>query len=198
VTAWFTIVAACAAGAASLYGPRLLAPNDRSHYFGLLAGPLAEIAALLAASGLFVLLERRRDPTRAAVFLGVGWCLAGLILMRAAAAVAPLYSGVTLARVVGTVPQEVPVYSIGLYDQTLPFYWQHTFKLVAFRGELDFGLRRDPEAEIPGIAEFVDEWRRLPVGYAVMEKSMFDDLEGKGVPMRAVAQDVHRVLAARQ
>jgi 4-amino-4-deoxy-L-arabinose transferase-like glycosyltransferase len=198
VTASFTLVAACAAGAASLYGPRLLAPDDRGHYFGLLAGPLAEIAALLAASGLFVLLERRRDPTRAAVFLGAGWCLAGLMLMRAAAAVAPLYSGVTLARVVGTVPHEVPVYSIGLYDQTLPFYWQHTFKLVAFRGELDFGLRRDPEAEIPSIAEFVDEWRRLPVGYAVMEKSMFDDLEGKGVPMRAVAQDVHRVLAARQ
>jgi hypothetical protein len=198
VTALFTLVAACAAGAASLYGPRLLALDDRGHYFGLLARPMAEIAALLAASGLFVLLERRRDPTRAAVFLGAGWCLAGLLLMRAAGVVAPLYSGVVLARAVATVPHEVPVYTIGLYDQTLPFYWQHTFKLVAYRGELDFGLRRDPEAEIASVAEFVDEWRRLPEGFAVMEKSMFDDLEGKGVPMRAVARDVRRVLAARK
>jgi 4-amino-4-deoxy-L-arabinose transferase-like glycosyltransferase len=197
VTALLTLIAALAAGAASLYGPRWLTPTDRSHYFGLLAKPLAEIAALLAASGLFVLLERRRDPTRAAVFLGAGWCLAGLLLMRAAGVVAPVYSGVILARAVDAVPPEVPVYSIGLYDQTLPFYWRHTFKLVAYRGELDFGLRRDPEAEIPGVAEFVDEWRRLPEGYAVMEKSMFDDLEGRGVPMREVARDIHRVLVAR-
>jgi hypothetical protein len=59
-------------------------------------------------------------------------------------------------------------------------------------------LRRDPEAEIPNIAEFVDEWRRLPEGFAVMEKSMFDDLEGEGVPMREVARDVRRVLVARK
>jgi len=198
VTALFTLAAACAAGAASLYGPRLLALNDRSYYFGLLAKPLAEIAALLAVSGLYVLLKRRRDPTQAAVVLGAGWCLAGLMLMRAAGVVAPLYSGVTLARAVGAVPPEVPVYSIGLYDQTLPFYWQHTFKLVAYRGELDFGLRRNPEAEFPNIAEFVDEWRRLPEGFAVMEKSMFDDLEIEGVPMREVARDVRRVLVARK
>jgi len=198
VTALLTLAAACAAGAASVYGPRLLAVNDRSHYFGLLAKPLAEIAALLAASGLFVLLKRRRDPTQAAVFLGVGWCLAGLLLMRAAGVVAPVYSGVTLARAVGVVPPEVPVYGIGLYDQTLPYYWQHTFKLVAFRGELDFGLRRNPEAEIPSVAEFVDEWRGLPDGFAVMEKSMFDDLTAKGVPMREVARDVRRVLVARK
>jgi 4-amino-4-deoxy-L-arabinose transferase-like glycosyltransferase len=198
VTALLTLVAACAAGAASLYGPRLLALNDRGHYFGLLAKPLAEIAALLAASALYVLLKRRRDPTQAAVLLGAGWCLAGLMLMRAAGVVAPLYSGVTLARAVGAVPQEVPVYSIRLYDQTLPFYWRHTFKLVAYRGELDFGLRRDPEAEIPSVAEFADEWRRLPEGFAVMEKSMFDDLEGEGLPMREVARDTRRVLVARK
>jgi hypothetical protein len=96
------------------------------------------------------------------------------------------------------VPPEVPVYSIELYDQTLPYYWQHTFKLVAFRGELDFGLRRNPEVEIPSVAEFVDEWRGLLDGYAVMEKSMFDDLEVEGVPMREVARDVRRVLVARK
>jgi 4-amino-4-deoxy-L-arabinose transferase-like glycosyltransferase len=198
VTASFTLVIALAAGAASLYGPRFLPLNDRSHYFSLLAKPLAEIAALLAASALFVLLQRRREPTRATVFLGVGWCLSGLLLMRAAGLVAPVYSGEVLARAVASVPHEVPIYTIGLYDQTLPFYWRHTFKLVAYRGELDFGLRRDPNAEIPSVAEFVDEWRRLPDGYAVMEKSMFDNLEGEGVPMREVARDVRRVLVARR
>jgi hypothetical protein len=159
---------------------------------------LAEIAALLGASALFVLFERRREPTRAAVFLGAGWSLAGLLLMRAAGVVAPLYSGVTLAHAVGVVPYEVPLYSIGLYDQTLPFYWRHTFKLVAYRGELDFGLRRNPDVEIPSVAEFVDTWRGLEDGYALKETGMFDDLKSEGVPMREVARDVHRVLVARQ
>src|SRR5260370_3615249 len=85
LTALLTLATAVTAGAASFFGPRLLALNDRSHYFGLLAKPLAEIAALLAASALFVLLQRRRDPTRAAVLLGAGACLAGRVLLRAAA-----------------------------------------------------------------------------------------------------------------
>ena len=52
-----------------------------------LAKPLAQIAALLAASGLYVLVAapaRRRPGRRCS--LGVGWCLSGLLLMRAAAA----------------------------------------------------------------------------------------------------------------
>ncbi len=51
--------------------------RDRNRYFVQLARPLAQVAALLAVSGAFVLAQRRRDVTRAAVFLGVGWCLAG-------------------------------------------------------------------------------------------------------------------------
>ncbi|MDP9014430.1 MAG: glycosyltransferase family 39 protein [Pseudomonadota bacterium] len=193
-TAFMSIVFA----SASFYGPRLISASDRGPYFAALAKPLAQIAVLLAVSGLLVLLQRRRDPTRAAVFLGVGWCLAGMLLMRAAGSVAPVYSGVALARAVGAIPTDAPVYSVATYDQTLPFYWQRTLKLVAYRGELDFGLRHDPDAEIPSVAQFVAEWRGVPQGYAVMETRMFDDLKSAGVPMREIARDVHRVLVARQ
>jgi hypothetical protein len=120
-----------------------------------------------------------------------------MLLMRAAGLVAPVYSGVVLARAVGAISRDEPIYSVGTYDQTLPFYLQRTVKLVAYRGELDFGLRHDPGAEIPSVAEFVLEWQRVPNGYAVMEKSMFDDLESRGVSMREIARDVHRVLVAR-
>jgi 4-amino-4-deoxy-L-arabinose transferase-like glycosyltransferase len=198
ITALCTVLAAGVLAAASIYGPRLIAATDRSAYFSMLARPLAEIAALLAASGLFVLLQRRRDPTHAAVFLGVGWCLAGMLLMRAAGLVAPIYSGVVLARAVSAIPRDAPIYSVGTYDQTLPFYWQRTVRLVAYRGELDFGLRHDPGAEIPSVADFLVEWQSVPEGYAVMERRMFDDLKGRGVAMREIARDVHRVLVARR
>jgi 4-amino-4-deoxy-L-arabinose transferase-like glycosyltransferase len=197
-TALFTLLAGAALAAASIYGSRLLVSTDRNHYFLMLAKPLVQISALLAVSGTFVLFQRRRHLTRAAVFLGVGWCLAGLLLMRAAAVVAPVYSGVVLARALGAIPRDEPLYSVGTYDQTLPFYSQRTLTLVAYRGELDFGLRHDPQLEIPNVADFIGQWQNVPQGYAVMETTMFDDLKIRGVPMREVARDVHRVLVARR
>ncbi len=73
-----------------------------------------------------------------------------------------------------------------------------TVSLVAYRGELDFGLRHDPGAEIPEVQDFVTRWRMLKDGYAVMEISMFDDLVRRGVPMRDLARDLHRVLVSRR
>jgi 4-amino-4-deoxy-L-arabinose transferase-like glycosyltransferase len=130
-TALLTLCAAVALALVCLFGPRFIAPSDRSAYFVSLAKPLAQIAALLAASGLYVLSQRRRDVTRSAVFLGVGWCLSGLLLVRAAAVVAPVYSGVELARAQPVIPRDVPLYSVATYDQSLPFYWRRTVELVA-------------------------------------------------------------------
>ncbi len=139
-TALLTVAAAIGLALACVFAPRFLAPSDRSAYFLQLAKPLAQIAVLLGVSGLYVL-SQRRDVTRAAVFLGVGWCLSGLLMVRAAAAVAPVYSGVALARALTVVPRAASLYSVGTYDQTLPFYWRRTFMLVAYRGELDYGLQ---------------------------------------------------------
>ncbi len=196
-TALATVAAAIGLALACLFAPRWLAPSDRSAYFLSLAKPLAQIAALLAVSGLYVL-SQRRDVTRAAVFLGAGWCLSGLLMVRAAAAVAPVYSGVTLARALTVVPRAASLYSVGTYDQTLPFYWRRTFQLVAYRGELDYGLKYDPGAEWPSTTQFIEQWDRESLAYAVMERDMFDDLKRRGVPLHELSRDLHRVLAARQ
>jgi len=198
LTALLTLLAAVMLGACSFWGPKVLAPTERNSYFVLLARPLLEVAVLLGISGLVVLTQRQRDATRAAVFLGAAWCLAGILLMRAAGLVAPIYSGAVLAEAGRDIPRDLPVYSVATYDQTLPFYWQRRVTLVAYRGELDFGLNHDPAAGIPSVAQFVDEWRGLSGGYAVMERNMFDELQGEGVPMREIARDLNRVLVARQ
>ena len=200
VTAVCTLVAGVALVAVGIAGPRFVAPTERNQYFVLLAEPLRGIGLLLAVSGTVVLWRCRRDLTRAAVLLGVIWCVAGLWLTRAAGVVAPIYSGVVLARAFERehVPREVPLYSVATYDQTLTFYSRRTVRLVAYRGELDFGLERDPRAEIPEVETFVTQWRGLTEGYAVMERGMFDELERRGVPMRDVARDLHRVLVARR
>jgi 4-amino-4-deoxy-L-arabinose transferase-like glycosyltransferase len=197
-TAVLTMAAGVALGLASLEWPTMVASSDRSVYFLPLAKPLGRIAMLLAASGAFVLVQRVRDATRAAAFLGAGWCLAWLLLIRAAALVAPIYSGVDLAAALGPADRDAPLYSVGTYDQSLTFYLRRTVTLVAYRGELDYGLRKAPGAEITEVAEFLRRWSSPTRAFAVMEKSMFDDFNRRGVPMRLIARDVNRVLVARQ
>ena len=96
------------------------------------------------------------------------------------------------------VPAGAPIYSVATYDQTLPFYWRRTLKLVAYRGELDFGLEHDPGAEEPDIDHFVDRWSGEPDAYAVMERKTFAMLAARGVPMREIAHDINRVLVSRR
>jgi 4-amino-4-deoxy-L-arabinose transferase-like glycosyltransferase len=198
LSAWLTVIVSIAVGAASFYWPRLIPASDRSAYFLLLAKPLRNVAVVLLVSGAFVLARRGRDSTRDAVFLGVGWCLSGLLLVRAAALVAPVYSGVGLAAALGEADRQALLYSVGTYDQTVPFYLRRTVRLVAYRGELDYGLQHDPGAEITGVEEFIEQWTPAANAFAVMEPSMFNDLKNRGVPLRAVARDAHRILAARQ
>jgi 4-amino-4-deoxy-L-arabinose transferase-like glycosyltransferase len=198
VTAILTVIAGLALGAASLNWSGAVASSDRSVYFLPLAKPLGQIALLLSVSGAFVLVQRARGATRAGVFLGAGWCLAWLLLIRAAASVAPVYSGVALAAALPAADRGAPIYSVGTYDQSLTFYLRRTVTLVAYRGELDYGLRKAPGAEIADAAEFLRRWSPPAQAFAVMEKTMFDDLKHRGVPMRLVAETASRVLVARQ
>jgi 4-amino-4-deoxy-L-arabinose transferase-like glycosyltransferase len=197
LTGWLTLIFGAGVGLASLNWPRVIASSDRVQYFLPLAGPLGQIALLLLASGAFVLVRGAREGTRAGVFLGVGWCLAWLLLIRAAAWVAPVYSGVGLASALSASDRSAPMYSVGTYDQSLTFYLRRTVTLVAYRGELDYGLGKAPAAELPDVAEFLRRWSSPDQAFAIMEKAMFDELKNRGVPMRLVAQNANRVLVAR-
>jgi 4-amino-4-deoxy-L-arabinose transferase-like glycosyltransferase len=196
-TAVLTLIAGLGLAAASLNWPSVIASSDRSEYFLPLARPLGQIALLLTVSGAFVLAQRSRDATRAGVFLGVGWCLAWLLLARAAGLLAPVFSGVDLAAPPAA-DRNLPLYSIATYDQSLTFYLRRTVTLVEYRGELDYGLRKAPDAGIADLAEFLRRWSAPTRAFAVMDKNMFDDLNSRGVPMRLVARNAERVLVARQ
>ncbi len=197
-TALLTIGAGLALGLLCLIAPSHIAPSERSAYFLALGKPIAQVAALLAASGLYVLAQKRRGVTRSAVFLGVGWTLSGLLFVQAAAHVAPVYSGVELARALPAIPPDATIYSVRTYDQTLPFYWRRTVTLVGYRGELDYGLERDPGAELADIEQFIERWDAGSNAYAIMDTKTFAELAQRGLPMREVAHDANRVLVARR
>lgn len=197
-TALLTIGIALALGLLCLIAPPHIAPSERSAYFLALGRPIAQVAVLLAASGVYVLTQKRRGVTRSAIFLGVGWALSGLLLVQAAAHLAPVYSGVELARALPTVPPDATLYSVRTYDQTLPFYWRRTVTLVAYRGELDYGLKQDPGAELADIDQFVERWDAGSKAYAIMDTKTFAWLTQQRLPMREVGRDANRVLVARR
>ena len=196
-TALLTLLAGLSLGVASLNWDAIVGSSSRSSVFQLLGEPLREVAVLLLATGVFVLLKARGDFTRAAVLLGVGWCLGALLLMRAAGTAAPIYSGVGLADAFPAEARDAPLYSVATYDQSLIFYLQRTATLVRYRGELDYGLNRAPAREIKDLDQFIGVWSSGPKGFAVMENGMYDELNLRGLPMRLVGRNFGKVLVAR-
>ena len=197
LTSVLTIAAGLALGAASFALPRLIPISPGRPYFLLLAKPAREVAVLLLVSGLFVCVTNVRDVTRAAAVLGVGWCLAVLLLIRTASLVAPIYSGIDLAAALPAADRLAPIYSVRTYDQSLTFYLQRTVMLVGYRGELEYGLRRAPDREID-VEEFMTAWDSQTKAYAVMDKRTFDTFRERGVAMRKIGETVSQVLVARQ
>jgi 4-amino-4-deoxy-L-arabinose transferase-like glycosyltransferase len=197
ITGILTAAAALALGAGSFELPRLIPASGNRPYFLLLAKPVREAAALLLLSGVFVWIQGARDATRAGVVLGVGWCLAVLVLMRSATLLAPIYSGIDLAAALPPADRDAPLYSIRTYDQSLAFYLQRTVTLVGYRGELDYGLGKAPDREITE-DEFLTTWNSQSTAYAVMDNRTFSNFKERGIPMRTVGQTVGRVLVARQ
>ncbi len=197
-TGMLTTAAALALGAATWFMPALIPDSVGRPYFLLLAKPLREVAAVLLVSGIFVWVQGARNATRAGVFLGVGWCLAVLLMVKSASLVAPIYSGVDLAAALPAAERDAPIYSVRTYDQTLTFYLQRTVMLAGFRGELEYGLRKAPEREIADIDEFIKVWSAQTRAYAVMNKRTFEYFKERGVPMRPVGQTAPNVMVARQ
>lgn len=198
VTAIFTLLAGVALGAASLHWPQLVSSSARAEYLLPLSKAAAKIAAVLSVSAAFVLVQGTRDATRAGVFLGVGWCLAWMMLDAAAIAVAPIYSGAVLAAAIPQDARQAPVYSIATYDQSFEFYLQRTVTLVHFRGELDYGLKKNPGAAVADLEQFAPYWTAAPQAFAVMEPSMFELLQGRGVPLTVIGRSADRLVAARR
>ena len=197
ITSIMTTAAALALGAATFALPELLPDSDRRPYFLLLAKPLREVAALLLVTGAFVWAQGARDVTRAGLVLGVGWCLAALLLIRTASVVAPIYSGIDLGKAFPAAERGAPLYSVRTYDQSLTFYLQRTVMLVGYRGELEYGLRKAPDREITE-DDFLTAWNSPSQAYAVMDQRTFNTFKEHGLPMRTVGQNVGHVMVARQ
>ena len=163
------VVAAVGAGAAVL-AFRRAATAPMGRFIGAAALALSTFAAVVIAVAGFDAFSPTRSTSA---------------ILRTAQAAAPFAPG-------------VPFYQIAMYDQTLPFYLGRTTTLVGYRDELALGIDAEPDRQIPKIATWIDKWRQLDAGYAVLLPTDFERLAAEGVPMRVLARDSRRVIVSRK
>jgi 4-amino-4-deoxy-L-arabinose transferase-like glycosyltransferase len=157
----------------------------------ILAAAVAMFVAALAA-----IVWARQDRRLAAVTaLSTGGLLAWQLAITGHDALAQSFSAADFAAAAR--PQlraDCPLYSVGTYDQTLPFYLGRTVTLVAFEDEMAFGLQQEPKLALPTIEAFTAAWHSQPCAYAFMEPETHAKLAATGLPMTVVTRDTRRVL----
>jgi 4-amino-4-deoxy-L-arabinose transferase-like glycosyltransferase len=90
-----------------------------------------------------------------------------------------------------------PFYSIGTYDQTLPFYLNREVTVVAYQGELEFGMRQRAQGWLPTLQDFARQWRaeRLPLAFVPVEQ--WSQLQALRLPLLVIERTPRYVVVAR-
>ncbi len=200
-----TAIGLVVAGVALVVGAAILpwlvhdpAHPARAPYFLGLRPPLFYIGAVLIVGGVIVRSLRGGSlpmtaavgATGYAVFIGALW---------AARVLAPIYSGGPLvAQLPPALRAGTTVYSVRMYDQSLPFYLGRTVTLVNYRGELNFGLTLAPQQTIGSLEAFEPRWRASPQALAVMEPATYAVLMRAGLPMVLRARTPGELIVSRR
>ena len=153
---------------------------------------------LLSACCLAMFFAWRERIAAAVVVLGAGALLFVQLIMTGHETLSPSYSTSHLAGTIRPLlDAETPFYSVRTYEHTLPFYIKRTVTLVDYGDEFDFGLKQQPELEIPTMEEFEARWRNDRKALAIMGPDVYLELTGRGLPMRLLAADARRVIVSK-
>lgn len=146
--------------------------------------------------GLYCCRGARRDTALMATTLG--GLLSVQLVIAGHDALSPAHSAYHIAQQIRPyLSSGVPFYSIGTYEQTLPFYIKRTVTLVAFKDEMAYGLEQEPQLWIPDVASFKHIWLNERSALAIMEPRTYLELTNQGLPMQVIARDTRRVVVAK-
>ena len=157
------------------------------------------LAVVAAASGVLLVRGGRWFEPRRAVGFACTSIVAWQALIMSFVALPPPRTAQDLVRAVRPfISRDEPLYSVGEYRQSIAPYLGRTLRLVAYRGEFDFGLRNDVVPYIPTLDAFVTEWRGRPDAVAFVSLRAYDELVRRGTPMRKLASDGRSVVVSRR
>lgn len=133
---------------------------------------------------------RNRIPAGLVAF-AAGGLIAGQLILTGHDSLSPEKSSYQVAqKVIPHLKPDAPFYSVGMYDQTLPFYIKRTVILVAHENEMAFGLIQEPGRWLPDLAAFAAAWRERPYALAVMPLATYRQFQRDGLPMEMIAANL--------
>lgn len=130
--------------------------------------------------------------------------LAWQSLLLAYAVLPPERSARTMVRELGAeIRPGTRLYSVGQYRHSASFYLGREFVLVAFKGELEEGLRREGYERsgryIADLKTFVEAWRKEDDAVALINKGLWDELQAQGFEGRRLpTTDTRSIVVARR
>ncbi len=102
--------------------------------------------------------------------------------------------------IIARVGRDVPVYNVGTFYHSLPFYLGHTVQLVAYTGELAMGIGQEPEKWIADWETFARRWQAAPRAVAVFDMKTYPTVyrsKMEQLPMKVIYQDVLKIAVAK-
>ncbi|MFP5404975.1 MAG: phospholipid carrier-dependent glycosyltransferase [Gammaproteobacteria bacterium] len=160
---------------------------------------LGAAAVLGAASVAAALLARRGRIACAILVMAFGALIGVQAMMLGHQSFATLKSSRAMVEAIrDRLAPAAPFYSVGLYDQTLPFYLRRTVTLVEWQDEFEAGLRIEPWRSLPDLASFEAAWRADVGASAVMKPDLEAKLQRAGLPMKAIYRDDNRVVVVKR
>jgi len=161
-------------------------------------GVRAGAAVFLVGAAIAWWFLGRRRVTAAVLSVALCHMIATVILMQSYNAYGQLKSAARMATVLRTlIDPAAPVFAVGAYDQTLPFYLQRDVVLAGYQDEFALGQKYEPDRSLKTLDEFVDRWQALPQAAAYMTPFVWVELQKRGVPMRIVFEDPRRLVVVK-
>ena len=159
----------------------------------LVAGATLTAAALLAS---FMALRER--TLAAGLWLAAGGLIAAQLILTGHNSLSPASSAYHLVQQIRQhVRPDIAFYSLGIYEQTLPFYIKRTVTLVEARDELAFGIRQEPHKFVPDFIEFSRRWHAHSEALAIMHPNTLQYFEQHKLPHEVIGRDTRRVVVRK-
>ncbi|MEO7031003.1 MAG: glycosyltransferase family 39 protein [Herbaspirillum sp.] len=162
--------------------------------------PWVTAASVLALAGgvAAIWLARRQTPTALVILAATGF-LCGQLLMLGHEPLGRYASGADLVPAIqAELTPTTPIYAVGRYNQTLPFFLRRTMTLVEEPDELEFGLKQEPNLWLPTRDAFITQWIAARNAgkkeLAILRPDIYTDFQQRKVPMRLIASDPRRVI----
>nr|WP_314860407.1 glycosyltransferase family 39 protein [uncultured Undibacterium sp.] len=176
------------------------APYELPFYEAMIPWSYAA-AAIGLLGGLVGILFAKRNKDVAVLAMAIGGYLGGQVVFIGHDQWGKYSAGIYhLPAIEAELKADTPIFAVGRYEQSLPFYLRRTTILVEHPDEMQFGVGIQPELWIPKRADFFKKWRDMHAkgekAVAFLNPTVYKVMQDEAVPMKVIGEDPKRIIVA--